>query len=217
MIHVSEVARRWVRDIREFVKEKQFVVCKVMGVEGDHIHLSLKRVRPEQAKSKMGEFKRERKAEKMLELAAKKLGKSLEQAYDEVGHDMQENFGSMTKAFEIAVRDPELFKSKKLDKKWESALIEIAKKSYVEKEYEIKAKLSLACYEPEGLKVIQDALSGSEKSGFVVRYVSAPFYMLSAKGTNSKEIAEKVRAEAERLTKEISQNNGEGSFELLEA
>ena len=92
MIHVSEVALKWVRDIREFLKENQYIVCRVMKVEGDNIFLSVKRVRREDSERKLNEFKRENKTEKMLELAGKNMGKNLEQVYDEVGHRLQEEF-----------------------------------------------------------------------------------------------------------------------------
>jgi translation initiation factor 2 subunit 1 len=68
MIHVSEVALRWVKDIREFLKQNQYVVCRVMRIDRDDILLSVKRVRREDSDRTLNEFKRERKAEKMLEL-----------------------------------------------------------------------------------------------------------------------------------------------------
>ena len=70
LIHVSEVASKWVRDIREFIKENQFVVCRVMEINENGIYLSIKRVSKGQANSKLNEFKKERKSEKMLELIA---------------------------------------------------------------------------------------------------------------------------------------------------
>ena len=73
MIHISEVATRWVKDMRTYLKVNQYVVCKVLRIEGDIIQLSIKRVHREQASSKLNEFKRERKTEKLLELAGKKL------------------------------------------------------------------------------------------------------------------------------------------------
>ena len=102
MVHVSEVAKRWVRDIREFLKVGQYLVCRVMKVDGETVHLSIKRVHRSESDSKLSEFKRERKAEKLLELAGKSINKTLEQSYDEVGHELQEEFGSLTKAFETS-------------------------------------------------------------------------------------------------------------------
>jgi len=216
MIHVSEVALKWVRDIRDFLKQNQYVVCRVMRIEGDNIFLSVKRVRREDADRKLNEFKRENKAEKMLELAGKKLGKSLDKIYEEIGHNLQEEFGSLTKAMEFALKNPDLLKNKGIPKKWIDTLTELAKKSYAEKVYEVKAKLNLVCYGPDGVEVIKKVLSGVEGDGLEVKYISAPEYMLVGKGKNYRETEARIRDAAEGIAKEIKKQNGECSFEIIE-
>ena len=216
MIHVSEVASRWVRDIREFLKENQYVVCRVMNVEGDHIHLSVKRVAREQAAGKLNEFKRESKTEKMLELAAKSINKTLDQAYEEVGFKLQDEFGSLTKAFEIALKNPALMKTKGIPSEWIKPIMETAKKSYVEKTYRVKSNLSLISYSPDGVDVIKKSLSLAGKNGLSVKYISAPNYVLSGEGKNYKELDSKIIKISENIVKEIQKSNGEASFELEE-
>lgn len=216
MIHVSEVALKWVRDIRDFLKENQYVVCRVMRIEGDSISLSVKRVRKEDAERRLNEFKRENKAEKMLELVGKKLKKSLSETYEEVGYKLQEEFGSLVKAFEFALKNPDLLKSKGIPKNWIDALTEIAKKSYSEKVYEVKAKLNLVCYQSDGVDVIKSILSDVEGDGLEVKYISAPEYMLVGKGKNYKEIETKIRNAAENIVKEVKKQKGECSFEIIE-
>ena len=122
LIHASEVAKRWVRDIREFLKEGQYIVCKVMDVDRrtNTVILSAKRLSREESDRKLNEFKRERKSEKMLEQIAKTLGKTLEQAYNEVGFTLQNEFGSLTKTFEMVEKNPELFKKRELPEKWKN-------------------------------------------------------------------------------------------------
>jgi len=215
MVHVSEVAKRWVRDIREFVKEGQFVVCRVMKVDGDNILLSIKRVYREQANSKLNEFKRERKAEKMLELVGKALGKDLEESYDEVGYDLQEEFGSLSKAFEFAMKDPGLLKKKGIPKEWVDELSKMAATSYVEKEYVVKSRLNLISYESDGVEEIKKALSEAEKQGFEVKYISAPKYLITCKGKKHKDLKAKAEKVSESIVKQISKGNGAGSFEIL--
>lgn len=216
MIHVSEVALKWVRDIREFLKENQYVVCRVMKVEGDSVFLSVKRVRREDSERKLNEFKRENKAEKMLEMAGKKMGKSLEQAYEEVGHGLQEEFGSLTKAVEFALKDPALLRSKGIPKQWVDTLSDIAKKSYSEKVYEIRAKLNIVCFREDGIETIKKILSDVQEDGIEVKYISAPEYMIVGRGKNYKEIESKIRGVAERIEKEVKKQHGECSFEIEE-
>jgi len=216
MIHVSEVAKRWVRDIREFIKENQYVVCRVMKVEGDHIFLSIKRVYKEQANSKLNEFKRERKAEKMFELAGKELGKDLEQSYDEIGYRLQDEFGSLSKAFQFAMNDQGILKAKGIPGDWIKVLSSIAAKNYVEKDYEVKASLKLVSYEPDGVKVIAEALSEAEKGGLEVKYISAPKYVIIGRGKKHKAVEAKVNRIADAVVKRVRQNNGSGEFKIME-
>jgi translation initiation factor 2 subunit 1 len=214
MIHVSEVASRWVRDIREFLKENQYVVCRVMRVEGDHIHLSVKRVGKEQATSKLNQFKRELKAEKMLELAAKNIKKTLEDAYREVGMLLQEEFGSVSKAFEIALKNPSLLKSKGVPADWAAALIETAQKNYVEKTYKVKANLSLISYDPKGIEIIRKALAKAQENHLAVTYVSSPHYVISGTGNNYKKLATTIEEVSEAIVRDVKKAGGDASFEL---
>jgi len=216
MIHVSEVALKWVRDIREFIKEKQYVVCRVMRVDGNDISLSVKRVRKEEGDRKLTEFKRERKAEKMLELLAKSKKSSLDDAYKEVGYDLEDEFGSLNKAFEFAIKNPDLLKSKIGKNLWIDDVIEMAKKSYSEKVYTVKANLNMICYTPEGIETIKKVLKKAGESGVDVRYVSAPKYVISAKGKNFRDVKEKVVNAAEAVAKEINATKGSCEFELVE-
>ncbi|UCD03431.1 MAG: S1 RNA-binding domain-containing protein [Candidatus Aenigmatarchaeota archaeon] len=213
MIHVSEVAKRWVRDIREFVKERQLVVCKVIRVEGNDISLSIKRVNRNQADRRLQEFKRERNAEKFLEQIAKQFKKSLDEAYDEVGHDLQDNFGSLNKTFEIALKNPELIKEKGIDAKWALAIIEIAQKNFVEKRYEVKAALNLKSYASDGVEVIKKALLDAADKGLDVKYISAPRYQITGRGKDIKKVRELVETACEDVVRAVKAS-GEASFAL---
>lgn len=213
MIHVSEVAKRWVKDIREFVKEDQYVVCKVLGVDERGISLSIKRVWREEARAKLNEFKKERKADKMLELVGKSMGKSLEEAREQIGNKVEDEFGSLIKAFDIAVKNPALFKSKGLKGPWAEKFIEFAKKRYTAKTFEMKAVMNLVSYRPDGVEAIKKALKKADSS-LEVRYVSAPKYVLVGKGKNPKKLEALIRESAEAVIKELQKGQGEASFEL---
>lgn len=217
MIHVSEIALRWVKNIKEFVKPNQFVVCQVMRVERDDVSLSLKRVRKEESERRLNEFKRESKAERALELIAKSMKKSLDDAYREVGYTLQEEFGSIHKALEFAFKNPDLVRSKGIPKAWLEPLMKAAQKSYSEKDYQVKAKLKLICYGPDGIKVIKKALSDSCCEGLEVRYVSAPRYSIIGKGKNFKELKARVQSAAENISRELSSHKGTCEYEISES
>ncbi|MEE9323057.1 MAG: hypothetical protein V3U72_00785 [Candidatus Aenigmarchaeota archaeon] len=213
LIHVSEVASRWVRDIREFIKEKQYVVCRVMESYPDHISLSLKRVHREDTARKLNEFKREKRSEKLLEMAGKSIGKNLEQTKNEIGNILIEEFGSITKVFEFSLKSPDLLKSKGVPDKWVDAITEIARKNYAEKTFDVKGRLKLITREPNGIELIKKALIKAKKEGLKVQYVSAPKYILEGNGKNYRETESKVRTIGEEIVKDF-ERHGEASFEL---
>jgi translation initiation factor 2 subunit 1 len=214
MIHVSEVAKRWVRNIREFVKQNQLVVCKVRKAEPGYISLSIKRVNRNQADRRLQEFKRERNAEKFLEQVGKQFGKDLDETYEAVGHKLQDEFGSLHRTFEIALKNPDLFSEKGVDKKWADAIIDIARKSYVQKVYEVKAELSLICYADAGLDAIKEILSTVSGKGLDVRYISAPKYQVTGKGDNFREVREAVEGACGEAVAAVENAGGEGSFSV---
>lgn len=214
MIHVSEVASRWVRNIKEFIKENQYVVCRVMRSEPGNISLSIKRVKPAEASRKLNEFKREKRSEKLLEMAAKSINKSLEEAKREIGRLLKEEFGSFTKTFDMAFKNPELLSKKGVPGKWAEAIIEIAKKNYSEKVFVVKGDLELVSYRPDGIEVIRNVLKKAKDSGLKVSYISAPKYTISGSGKNFKEISSKVEEMGNEIVKSLEKDGGKASFEM---
>jgi translation initiation factor 2 subunit 1 len=110
-IHISEVASIWVKNIRDYVKEGQKTVAKVLSVDRDrgHIDLSVRRVGESQKTNKTQEWKRAQKAEKLLELAATEVKKTLDEAYKDVGFVLE---GTLVKYIPDLKRS--LFKAKRL-------------------------------------------------------------------------------------------------------
>lgn len=214
MVHVSEVAKKWVRDIREFLKEGQYAVCRVMKIEGDYIILSVKRVHEKEAQRKLSQFNKEKKAEKILELAAGKLKKTLDDAYEKAGYAMVDNFGSLTKALEFSVANPSVLQEKGIPKDWADMITELAKQKLGEKQYTVKAMLNLISYSPEGVLVIKQALSKAKD--YDVKYISAPRYMLSKTGKNFKQLRQDMTTVAQEVCTHIERSGGTASFEMIE-
>ena len=211
MIHVSEVAGKWVRDIRKFVKLNKTYVAKVIYVDrrNNFIKLSLKRVDRIEKKRKLEDYKLEQRAEKMFELAARKLKKTLDQAYEEVGYELQRNFGSLHEAFE------EILHTKKIEgipAKWNKILYEIVTKSVVERERELVAELILKTTEGNGIESIKSALISLKKQGFNVKYISAPRYRVELK-TKDPKAGEKMLLST--LEKVIKNFPGEASYKMV--
>ncbi len=217
MIHISEVSSRWVRDIREFAKENQRCVCKVVKVDEEqgHINLSLKRVSKEEYDRKMSDYKSEEKAEKILEDIGKKIGKNLDQMYEEIGYLLQDNFGSLFKGFRIALKDMKLLIKKGLNEEYAAAIEQAAMDVFQESEIEIKCRLSITSAKPDGIISIKKALLAAEKEGVEIRYISAPVYMLKLTGTDPKKTEKKIKSIADAISIDIEKSGGDASYELV--
>src|SRR5690606_13002087 len=91
LIPISEIARGWIKYIRDYIREGQKVVCKVLNVDPSrgHIDLSLKDVNEHQRREKIHEWKNEQKAAKWIGFASEASGadeKIIEEAiYREYG------------------------------------------------------------------------------------------------------------------------------------
>ncbi|MFH0830374.1 MAG: translation initiation factor IF-2 subunit alpha [Candidatus Aenigmatarchaeota archaeon] len=220
MVHISEVARKWIKDIRDFVKEGQQVVARVMRVEADkgHVALSLKRVSDNEAAGKLKEVRREQRAEKMLEQAAREMNVSLTEAYKQAGFKLQESFGELWKGFESSMSPSgrELLEKKGLDKKWIAALQIVADKTIIIKEVELKGALQISSNAPNGVDIVREALVKAREKGCDVRYISAPKYILSLNTKDAKKGEKKLQETADAAVAAVKAAGGEGSFTRID-
>jgi len=179
-LHVSEVSSGWVRNIREHLKEGQKLVAVVTNVVPDkrQIDISLKRVSEADKKRKMEAYKSEKRAEKLLERAAIKVGKNLSVAMREVAPLLEKDYETIWSALEAASKG-EL--KTKLPKAWTDALEAVAKLEIKPQRVEIRAELKLESFGGNGVADVKAALSkvqgmGTKETGVKVMYLGAPNY-----------------------------------------
>jgi translation initiation factor 2 subunit 1 len=218
MIHISEVAGKWVYDIREFAKEGKQYVAKVVRIDESKnlVNLSLKRVSKKDQKNKLNSYRKEQRAEKILELAAKDLGKDLNQAYNEVGYLLQENFGELFDALEDLKESPERFVKIGVPEAWVGALKKIVEREFKEKERVLKVELELKSYAPDGIEKIKDVLQSlSKDTGASVRYISAPKYRIELPTKDPKTDEKKMKEVLETVMRQVKQIEGEGNYRFI--
>src|SRR3989338_3238904 len=119
MIHISEVSPGRIRNIRDFVKEGKKVVCKVLRInkEKGYIDLSLRRVNESEKRRKIDGIKREQNAEKIVEIAAGKIGIKTEEMYKQISEKIAKEYASLHAFFEEVLKDEKLLESLGADKK----------------------------------------------------------------------------------------------------
>lgn len=185
-VHISELKGGWVRDIRNHVRIGDIKVAKILRSDPHNISLSIKRVDHKQETNKLREYKMEIRAEKFLEISAKKLGKTLEQAYKEVGFLLQDSFGSVYAAFNAAVTKPQQLKERNVPQEWRTVIKDVAEKNIELKEFEFQANLYIKTYKPNGISIIKTLLKEVQNKGIDVKYIAAPKYLVSYKTRHAK-------------------------------
>ena len=218
-IHIAEIATGWVKRIRNHIRERQKVVCKVMHVDKvkNHVDLSLKRVNEHQKREKIQEWKNYQKSEKLLEMLAKRLNKTVDQCYDEFGNNLIKKYGSLFAAFEEAAYDIETFKKDGIKGDWVKDFELIAKTSITIPFVNIKGYVDVTSWLPDGINHIRDALVQAEESQFEdvkieIKYIAAPHYMISVRAPDYKVAEIEMKKSIEKIQNSIKKYYGSCEF-----
>ena len=131
MIHVSEIPRKWVRNLKTYVKISKKLVCKVMQVNETEnlVTLSQRRVGVGQHRNKMSEWANEKRANDILEVIAKQLGLTTKQIYDKFGNKVLEDYGQLYPVLlDIAKGEENIIKKLNIEKPLADDLSDLIKK-----------------------------------------------------------------------------------------
>ena len=218
-IHIAEIATGWVKRIRNHIKEKQKVVCKVLNVDQvkQHVDLSLKRVNEHQRRDKIQEWKNKGKSQKLLEMVAKKIGKTVDQCYKEFAGELTKKYGNLYAAFEETAYDIEILKKDGFKGDWLKSFEEIAKSNITIPFVNIKGYINLTSWLPDGIKHIRDVFLKAEKSEFEdveikIKYIGAPHYIITVKAPDYKIAEEEMKKAVEKIQEDIKKFKGECEF-----
>ncbi len=217
MIHVSQVAGKWVKDIRKFVKMNKQYVAKVMRVDPSkgHVNLSLKRVSKFDKRQKIENYRKGMRAQNIIEQVAKRLGKSMGEA-QEVVLKLEEQFGNIFAAFEEEAENPGTLAEAGVPEDWTDALKELIAKAFEKKEIAIKAIVELSSLAPDGVEKVKQVLGKIEKgTGVKPKYISAPKYRVELMTKDPKAVEKKLRTVLEDAVKRIEKLQGTGSYEIV--
>ncbi|MGZ7095396.1 MAG: translation initiation factor IF-2 subunit alpha [Methanobacterium sp.] len=215
-IHISEVSSGWVKNIRDFVRENQKIVARVLRVnpKKGHVDVSMKRIREDQRTRKIQQWKIEQKAEKLLEIAAKTIEKDLDTAYEEIGYKIINEFGDLYEAFETAAEEGETaLTSRGIDGEWAKTITEVAKKNISPPEVHISGYINLHSYAPNGVEVIREALSTVESDEVAVQCVGAPRYRLIVTSSDYLTAENLLKEASQKCIDTVLKDGGEGEFQ----
>ncbi len=193
----SEVSTRWIRNIRDVIREGQKIVVKVIRVNRRRrtVDVSLKKVADNERRRKMLWWKRYVKAAKIIELIAEKIGKNIDEAYEQVIWRLEDFYGDPMYGLEEAVlRGDEALREAGIPEEWINPILEEVKRHVRVKKVKIRGTLILRSLKPHGIEDIRKVLlqipSIAIKSGEGIKAkvytLGAPRYIIEIEANDYK-------------------------------
>ncbi len=220
LIHISEVASGWIKNVRDHVREGQIVVCKVLDVDesSQQIDLSLKDVNDHQRSDKIQEWKNEQKADNWMELA---FGEEIEdEQYTSIANELLAAHGSLYDGFkQAAIHGQEALENTDLADEKIDAIVETARENVSVPYVNVTGYVDLENPSESGVDGVREALKAAEGNGDVpeevdleVTYVGAPEYRIKVQAPNYKTAESQLEASARRAVAAIEDRGGEGEY-----
>lgn len=166
LLHISEISSRWVRNIRNHVRERQKMVLQIQRVDPfkGQVDLSLRRVTQDDKRKKLEEWKKHRKAETLITAAAAKLKVDVNDFYAKTGIKIVEHYGSLYDGLEAAAKNgAEALHEAGVTKKASKVLAAIAVDKIVVKGVTIQGELEITSLAPRGIEDIKKTLNEAKK------------------------------------------------------
>jgi len=193
-IILSEIAPGRIRNLRDYVVPKKQIVCKILKIAGDRIHLSLRRVTPKEKKEVLEQHKQEKSSKSILKTI---LGEKTEEIVEKIQKE-----DNLTEYLQKAKED-----SKKLEKlvgkKDTEKIIKILN-TQKQKIATTKKEVNVKTTESNGITLIKNLLSNTKDAE--IKYVSAGKYSIKTQDKNIKSASNKLRQILQELEKKAKQS-----------
>jgi translation initiation factor 2 subunit 1 len=220
MLPLSEISLKWVRNIRDYVREGQKVVLLVLGVNPDrgHIDLSLRRVVDAKRKEKLQQVKQLQRSEKLFEVLAGELKSPPEEIKAMLSEKLLKHYNSFYEGLEAIASDEHAADKLDLDEKYKKPFIELVQKSIKPPYVFITGYVELKSYEPTGVNIIKEALKKVEKheadhdSKIEVSYISPPIYRIKVRSADYKTAEKVLKSAADEGIEHMRKNSSSGEF-----
>src|SRR3990170_312869 len=220
LLHVSEISSSWIRNIRDFVREGQKMVLKVLRVDTEkgHIDLSLRRVTKRERIEKVMSWKKERKAEALLRGVAEKLHMPYQEVYEKAGAVLDKEYGLYDGLEKAVIEGVEVLTKIGVPEDLAKAFVEVASERIHVKRVKVKGVLEIRCLKPNGVKLIKEAFLDAKKAEKAkdadVRFyvIAAPRYSVEALAENYKRAEEVLQKVSQSVIANITKAGGQGSF-----
>ena len=194
----SEIAPGRIKLMRQYVTPNKQIVCKILRIDGDHIHLSLRRVSSKEKKEVMQSFKQSQ----IINVAFKQIFGNEEKSIKE---KILKDFDNLIE-FINSARDNESLIPKYIPKEKQQAIKKISEKK--RKSQELKQNIKIKCMENDGVKRIKKIFEiDNDKTS--ITYISAGNFKLKLIVDDFKQGKKEMAKLIEEMEKRAEDNNCE--------
>ncbi|MDH5401663.1 MAG: S1 RNA-binding domain-containing protein [Candidatus Heimdallarchaeota archaeon] len=211
--HVSEVAGAWIRNIRNYVRIDQQVVCKVLRVKDDQVDVSIKRASDSQKKEAVQEYKRQNAALRIVDLISEKVKISSEDIRDMIEDEFISVFGTLYNGFEeFATVEEEAFVHVNVPEELKQAIVEVSLSSIQLTSISITSTLGVRSFAPNGVENVitflqsaEDVISQYKDITHEVSTIGSPRYRIYLEGHSYDELSD-IYKKIEQKLAEVSKD-----------
>jgi translation initiation factor 2 subunit 1 len=218
-LHISEISSARIRNVRDFVRENQKLVLKVLRVDKEkgHIDLSLRRVNKRERIEKVKSWKEDRKGVALLSAVADKAGLTKEQANQQIGAVLEEKFGLYAGFEKVAKEGVSVVTELGIPENIAQIIVQVAEERIKVKMVKIRGVIEVRCPQRNGVKCIQDAFSKAKSSqvkNAKVEFsvIAAPKYRVEVSADNWKRAEDLLEKVGEKVVANVVQAGGSGEF-----
>ncbi|GAA5262025.1 translation initiation factor IF-2 subunit alpha [Methanocalculus sp. MC3] len=215
LIPISEIARGWIKYIRDFIREGQKVVCKVLHVDTSrgHIDLSLKDVNDHQRREKIQEWKNEQKAHKWIGFAAEVAAIDPARIIDAV----RSEYTLIYPFFEdLVITGEEILTRFDFSEAVNKALMVVATDNVKVQKVMISGIMDMMSDKPDGVNVIRRALRSAEAKipgvEVEITYLGAPQYQIKVTAPDYKTAEKAIEKVAANTIGVVERAGGSGKL-----
>ncbi len=197
----SEISPGRIRNLRDYVVPGKKIVCKILGIRGHKIYLSLRRVKQNEKKELLDKISKERSYKAILKTA---LGKD----ESEITINKITQKYSIIDFFEELKKDPKIL-DKYAEKSEAEKILKILE-TKKDKPKEIKQIFNLSNQSSSGIITIKKILTDScKETKCNINYLAAGKYRLSIKGKDYKELKSAVNNTLNNIEKQAKKQHCE--------
>lgn len=207
-IPLAQIASRWVKNIRNFVKMGQIRVAKVIYInrEKNQVNLSFAMVQKQTEDAKLNEWRQTKRVQQLLTQVAQELNKNLDDVWDKITGPILNKYDSVYEAFQEIKRYGKDF-IEDIPKEYRDALFKIIDKNISITDKIISEQVKIETAKEEGLELIKEGFKKiipDKEIKMHISYIGNGTYLIKCESKEYKTIEKYLQKINDDLTKYFS-------------